>query len=394
MIGKFLDGLPWPRSKLLPLISVLTLVGLVEYTRTGLYTVYLPQKLGPLVGLGAVGLAASVQYLADTLSRSPGGHLSERFGIGRLLPLAAVLAAVSALGAVYAPSAYWLLLASFANGLFIAPLWPTFLTFSSRAAKEDEDGRAIGVTFTLVAPFIGLGVLLTGFLYDHSPALAAASLAAAQLLLAVTGLLLIPRVFGSEKQLPLVDYRGFPWKKVLFLAPGALAQMLALGLLTPVLFPYLKELGFGTTALTAAMIVGGGIEVALISPLGKLVDSRGPEKAFVIALSLAALALLAFSLVRNLPTLLLTAALAGALQALLIPSWGGFVSRSLPDEFKTSAWGALMTLEGLGFAIGPVIGGYSWQLLGSKAPFYTGAVLYASVAVFYLVKLMLRHNRA
>jgi predicted MFS family arabinose efflux permease len=49
-----------------------------------------------------------------------------------------------------------------------------------------------------------------------------------------------------------------------------------------------------------------------------------------------------------------------------------------------------MTLEGLGFAIGPVIGGYSWQLFGSKAPFYAGALLYASVAVFYLLRLRRR----
>lgn len=390
MLAKLLDGLPWPRTRLTPLLSILALVGLVEYTRTGLYTVYLPQQLGPLVGLGAVGLAATVQYLADTLSRSPGGHLSERYGIGRTLPLAALLAGISALGVIYAPSAFWLLLASFANGLFIAPLWPTFLTYSSRAANQGEDGRAIGVTFTLVAPFIGLGVLLTGFLYDRSPALAAASLATVQLLLIATGLLLVPRVFGGKRQLPRVSYQNFPWKRLLYLAPGALAQMLALGLLTPVLFPYLKQLGFGTAALTAALVVGGGVEVALISPLGRLVDRHGPNRTFVIALFLAAIALLAFSLVSGLPSLLLTAALAGALQALLIPSWGGFVSRSLPDEFKTSSWGALMTLEGLGFAIGPVIGGYSWQLFGSKAPFYAGALLYASVAVFYLLRLRRR----
>ena len=390
MIAKFINGLPWPRNKLLPLISILALVGLVEFSRTGVYTVYLPQKLGPLLGLGAVGLAASVQYLADTLSRAPGGHLSERFGVGRALSLSAILAAISALGVIYAPSSIWLFLASFANGLFIAPLWPIFLTFSSRAANDNEDGRAIGVTFTLVAPFIGLGVLLIGFLYDHAPTLAAATLAATQVLLALIGLLLIPKIFNKDKQSPHVGYQGFPWKNILFLAPGALAQMLALGLLTPVLFPFLKQLGFGTAALVVAMIVGGGIEVALISPLGKLVDSRGPKIFFLIALSLAALTMLAFSQIYNLPTLMLTAIMAGALQALLIPSWGGFVSRSLPDDFKTSAWGALMTLEGLGFAIGPVIGGYSWQLYGSKAPFYIGSILYISVAIFYLLFLYRR----
>ena len=387
MIGRILDGLPWPRKNLLPLVGIMVLVGLVEYTRAGIYTAYLPQKMGGLLGLGAVGLAATVQYLADTLSRSPGGHLSERFGINRVLPLSALLAAVSALGIIFAPSAKWLFLASFANGLFVAPLWPTLLSYTSHAANSSEDGRAIGVTFTFIAPFIGLGVLLTGFLYDHSPELAAASLALIQLLMVVWALAFVRRIaFAAETQGDFSLSR-FPWKKIAFLAPGALAQMFALGLLTPVIFPYLKGLGFSTSQLVIALLVGGGLEFALISPVGKLVDKHHPGIGFVTALFMAPLALLGFALMNSFTAFLLVAAYAGLVQALLIPSWGAFVSHSLPAEFRTSSWGALMTLEGLGFAIGPVIGGYSWQYLGSRAPFFIGAALYAAAAVFYFLKL-------
>jgi len=360
------------------------LVGLVEFTRTSLYTVYLPQSHAALFGLGTVGLAATVQYLADTLLRSPGGHLVERYGVSRILPLSAVLAAVSAIGAIYAPSSGWLFLASFANGLSIAPLWPTLLTFSSRASHDDEKGRAIGVTFTFVAPFIGLGVLLTGFLYDRSPQLAAAALSFTQLLIALWGLLVLPRLTSRDTPVLANVRASFPWEKIAYLAPGALAQMFTLGLLTPVIFPYLKGLGYSTSDLLVVLIVGGGIEVLLISPLGRLVDKHRPVDALVIALLLAPFALIGFTMIEKFYVFLLVAAYTGAVQALLVTSWGAVISHTLPEEHKTTAWGAVMTLEGLGFALGPVFGGYSWQLFGSRSPFYIGSALFLLAAVYYL----------
>jgi len=384
---RILAQLPWPTANLTPLLTMMLLVGLMEYTRTGLYTVYLPQSLGPLVGLGAVGLAASLQYFADALARSLGGHLSERFGVRRVFPAVSLLGAAFVIYIIRTHSTPGLLLFSLAYGLAIAPLWPTFLTYSTGAANSGEDGHAVGITLTLVAPFIGLGSLLTSYLFDHSPALAAASLTVVQVLFAAVGVGLIPLIFRSVPPPRVVDYARFPWRKIAFLAPGALTQMLALGLLTPVIFPFFKERGFDTTSLVIALVVGGGLEVLLISPVGRYIDRRGPGRGFVFGLGIAALALFSFSTVHSLVGLIAVAALAGALQAVLIPSWGGLVSRSLPSEFKASAWGALMSLEGLGFAIGPVIGGYSWQLLGHSAPFYVGAALYAAVALFYLTQL-------
>ena len=381
---RWIEHLPWDPARLLPLALLVGLVGLVELTRTGLYTVYLPRSLGPLLGLGAVGLAASLQYLADTLGRSPGGHLSERFGLRRVLPVAAALAAVSALGVLWAPSGGWLLLASLANGLVIAPLWPAMMTYSSRSALPGEDGRAVGFTQSLVAPFIGLGVLLTGFFYDHDPRLAAASLAAVQAGVLLTGLALLARL-EDEPQEPTLP--GFPWRRVAVLAPGALAQLLAFGLLAPVFFPFIDRLGLGTRELVLALALGGGLEYLLLSPLGRLADRLGPARTLPPALVLAALALLVFSRVHGLGGLIAAALTAGVAQALLIPSWGGLVSRGLPDEHKARAWGALMSLEGLGFAIGPVVGGFAWELWGPQAPFWIGAAAYLGVALFYAARL-------
>lgn len=383
---RWLERAPWPRAALGPLSFLMLLVGLVEYTRTGLYTVYLPRSYGPLFGLGAIGLAASVQYLADTLNRSLGGHLSERFGLRRVLPFAALLSAISVLGILYAPAGSWLLLASFANGLVIAPLWPSLMTLSSRTARGGEDGRAIGFTQSLVAPFIGVGVLMTGFLYDRSPQLAAGSLIAVQALIVGFGLLaaspVLPRSAHTERR------RGrFPWRRIALLAPGALVQLLIFGFLTPIFFPFLDRLGFGTRDLVLALALGGGLEYLLLSPLGHLADRLGPQRTLLPALIAAALSLLAFTLVDSRATLVAVAMLAGATQALLIPTWGGLVSRLLPDEYKAGAWGALMSMEGLGFAIGPVLGGYSWELWGPRAPFFLGALAYLLVAGFYAFSL-------
>ena len=382
----WLARIPWHASGLGPLVALVAMVGLIEFTRSGLYTAYLPQARGGALGLGMVGLAATVQYLADTLSRSPGGLWADRLGPGRLLPVAAALSAVSALGILWAPSAAWLLLASFANGLAVAPAWPTLMTYSTRAARDDEDGRAVGLTFMLVAPFIGAGVLLTGFVYERSPASAATLLAATQLLLVFVAFVFVRRQLPRRPRATLGYGPGFPWREVLGLAPGALAQMFAFGVLAPVIFPFLNRLGFSTGELVLALAVGGGLELLLISPVGRLVDRSRPLTALTAGLFLAAAALVAFAHVRDLRELLVVSAAVGALQALLIPAWGSLVSRSLPDDHKAGAWGAVMTLEGLGFALGPVMGGFTWEWWGAQAPFYLGAAFYALVALFYLVR--------
>jgi len=378
---RILERAPWPRVRLGPLALLVALVGLVELTRTGLYTVYLPRSLGPVLGLGLVGLAASLQYLADTLGRSPGGHLGERFGLARVLPLAALLSALSALGVLFAPGGGWLLLASLANGLVVAPLWPAMMTFSSRSAHPGEDGRAVGFTQSLVAPFIGVGVLLTGFLFDHDPRLAAAALAGVQALVAALGLCVLLRFRADAPS--SAPRSPFPWREVAALAPGALTQLLAFGLLAPVFFPFIDRLGLGTRELALALALGGGLEYLLLSPMGRLADRIGPGRTLVPALLLAAFALLVFAQVQNLTDLIVAALAAGLAQALLLPSWGGLVSRGLPDEHKARAWGALMSLEGLGFAVGPVLGGFAWELAGPTAPFWIGAGAYLLAALFY-----------
>ncbi|XOB97455.1 MFS transporter [Deinococcota bacterium DY0809b] len=382
---RWLELAPWPPGRLAPLATLIALVGLVELTRTGLYTVYLPRSLGPILGLGVVGLAASLQYLSDTLGRSAGGHLGERHGLRRVLFFAAALAAVSALGVLHAPGVGWLLAASLANGLIIAPLWPAMMTYSSRAARDGEDGRAVGFTQSLVAPFIGLGVLLTGFLFDHDPRLAAAALAAVQALVFLLGTAILLRFRTAAPQPEPTS--PFPWRKLASLAPGALTQLLAFGLLAPVFFPFIDRLGLGTRELLLALALGGGLEYLLLSPLGRLADRIGPARTLAPALVLAALTLIGFAEARSLSGLIVAALAAGLAQALLIPSWGGLVSRTLPDEHKARAWGALMSLEGLGFALGPVVGGFAWELWGPRAPFWIGAIAYLGVALFYAVRL-------
>lgn len=381
---RLLEQAPWPPAQLSRLAWLVALVGLVELTRTGLYTVYLPRTIGPVLGLGVVGLAASLQYLADTLGRSPGGHLSERLGPARVLPLAAALSAMSALGVLFAPAVGWLLLASLANGLAIAPLWPTLMAYSSRSARLDEDGRAVGITQSLVAPFIGVGVLVAGFLYDHDPHLAAAGLAAVQALTMALGAAIMLR-FRNVPPSPAPS-AAFPWREVATLAPGALVQLLAFGLLAPVFFPFIDRLGLGTRELVLALALGGGLEYLLLSPFGRLADRVGPGRTLAPALFLAALTMIFFSYVQSLKGLLVAALLAGVAQALLLPSWGGLISRTLPDEHKARAWGALMSFEGLGFAVGPVLGGFAWEMAGSAAPFWLGAAAYLLAALFYTLK--------
>ncbi|AEB11985.1 MFS transporter [Marinithermus hydrothermalis] len=382
--------LPWRSGQVGVLLRFLLALGLVEFARSGLYAGLLPlvapERLG--LNLGVVGVAVSLHYLGDTFGRSFGGYLSDRFGVGWVVGTGALVGLAVVLWVPEAKVGGLLWGLALLHGLAIMPMWPGVMTLASRASKPGADARSIGLAHMLLAPFIGLGALATAYFADTRPRTAFTLVLGAQAIAAVLALSVL-RVRGEARPAPPTRPR-YPWGRLVSLFPAAFAQTLAPGLLAPILFPFAKYAGLSPLWVGLVIAVGGLVAYGLLQPAGRLADRYGPKWPLIVGISLNAITLLLLARMPPLPLYLLIAALGGLGYALMVPSWGGLVVRTLPEHNRAAAWGALMTFEGLGFAVGPALGGLAWTALGVTAPFELGASVYLIVALFYLIYLRRR----
>ena len=372
------------------MLRFLLALGLTEFARSGLYAGLLPlvapEHLG--LSLGVVGVAVSLHYLGDTFGRSFGGYLSDRFGVGWTVGAGALVGLVAVLWIPGTTTGVLLWGLALLHGLAIMPMWPGIMTLASRVSKPGADARSIGLAHMLLAPFIGLGALTTAYFADTLPQTAFALVLGAQALAAVLALSVL-RVRGEARAAPPARPR-YPWGRLVSLFPAAFAQTLAPGLLAPILFPFAKHAGLPPLWVGLVIAVGGLVAYGLLQPAGRLADRYGPKWPLIAGIGLNATTLLLLTLTPPPPFYLAIAALGGLGYALMVPSWGGLVVRTLPEHNRAAAWGALMTFEGLGFAVGPALGGLAWTTLGVKAPFELGASVYLVVALFYLFRLRRR----
>jgi MFS family permease len=173
---------------------------------------------------------------------------------------------------------------------------------------------------------------------------------------------------------------------VRILIPGAFAQTLALSMLLPVLFPYLKtHYGMTQSAYGMLTILGGAVAVLLMVPVGKMVDRWGYRFLLTAGFGLAGIAILVIIHYQYHLLIYPYAVLLGIAYALILPSWNGLIAQLLPEAVRASLYSVMMSIEGLGVAIGPVLGGKLGITYGSRVLFSTSALILIVMACFYFM---------
>lgn len=371
----------WTRP--LVMLRLLALLLLSELVRTGLLVSVLPQA-APGLGWGAaaVGLIVGAHYLADGLAKGPVGWLSERLGLGRVLALGAALGLGLVLGARLAPGPGWVVLAAGLWGVGYAALWPGMMSMSQALARPGYAARALAVSGVAVAPAILGGVLGVGPLMQARPEAAWALLAGAQGAALLLALSLLGLRLPAAGAVTGGVWRG--WRRVATLLPAAFAQTLAPGLFVPLLYPLLERLGLGLTDLLGPgllALVGFGVGLTLA---GRLADRAHPRRALTPGLLGLALTF-AFAAPPGIEDrLLVLAPLLGLGYGAFLAGWNGLVGRVLPETNRAAAWGTVMAVEALGFAVGPVLGGLAWAGFGPGGVFALGALVFLLAEAYYL----------
>lgn len=359
-------------------------MGLMEGVRSGFYAGLLPFYAPEHLGLGPATftLAFTLNQMADIFFKSMGGLLAERLGFGRMVALAGGLGLLALLLTPVAKSGLLLWTLSALWGLGFASLYPGVMTTSSRLARPGREARALSFTLTLVLPWVGVGLIGVGQVAQKEPEMALHLLLLAQGLAFLLGLSLLRYRIPLP---PRTKRTAYPWKRLLLFLPAAFGQTFAPGLVSLFILRFAKEeLGLEPLALGLALALGGGVAFLSLPLTGRWVDRRGAF--YPLTAGLFLLGLVMAALVQHPPfwALLLLAGLGGLGFALFIPGWNGLLARTLPQENRAAIWGSLMSVEGLGTALGPVTGGVLWEVFGLKAPFYAGSLIFLALALFYL----------
>jgi len=178
---------------------------------------------------------------------------------------------------------------------------------------------------------------------------------------------------------------GNPSVKYILL-PGMFLQTLAGGLILPLLPLYAQDvIGFSPRQYAFLLIAGGAAAVLCFLPMGHLADRFRLRYLLATGFGLTALSLAMFSTARAALSAYLLAALVGFSYAVVLPAWNNLLAKSISPEHQATGWGLFATVEGMGIAVGPALGGAVTKSFGLTSSIIVSTVLLAVMACFYFL---------
>ena len=172
--------------------------------------------------------------------------------------------------------------------------------------------------------------------------------------------------------------------KLLLLFLTLFFVMLGFGIIIPNLAYYAKDIGATTTEIAILMSIYSGMQL-LFAPLwGRLSDKHGRKPMILLGLLGNAAALVGFGLAKAYIWLFIARSAAGIASAAVLPSVMAYVADVTTPEERGRGMGLMGAAMGLGFILGPAIGG----IMGSHdIPFFVAGGLSLLTFLFALVLL-------
>ena len=160
--------------------------------------------------------------------------------------------------------------------------------------------------------------------------------------------------------------------KLLLLFLTLFFVMLGFGIIIPNLAYYAKEIGATTTEIAILMSIYSGMQLLFAPIWGRLSDKHGRKPAILLGLLGNAAALIGFGLAKTYGWLFIARCGAGIASAAVLPSVMAYVADITTSEERGRGMGLMGAAMGLGFILGPAIGG----VMGSHdMPFFVAGGL-------------------
>ncbi|WNR46510.1 MFS transporter [Paenibacillus roseipurpureus] len=408
-----ISNLKWRENRLFSpfVIELLIIMFVVEFVKGALLITILPVYMKTALGASTfiIGWTLAAQYIGDNVLRTPVGWIIDKLGY-RVTMLTGVLLTFISVVLMAITSGYgWMILACALLGFGTAPLWPCVITGTTEVAGDEGKATIMSVVYMAWLSGVGLGpVAINFFIGDNRYGLAFKLLIGCMTVVVLVALLLPRKAVSKEQKsagTPIAtkdtmgrqNYskihrisaylsevrRSMSVSPLLF--PAMFAQTFALGILTPILTLYARDvLKLTSFQYSMFLVAGGAVTVLFLVPMGKMVDRMGIRPFLLIGFSLSAAALLLFSYVHTMGLLYVIVATLGVGYAFIIPSWNALIASAIPPEKRGAVWGFFLTIEGLGMIIGPIVSGKMWDVYGFHAPFLLSGFVLVGLLVLQM----------
>ncbi len=170
-----------------------------------------------------------------------------------------------------------------------------------------------------------------------------------------------------------------------FILTTVVIDSMGIGLILPVMPALLREIG--DIPLSQAAIWGGALTTIFavmqffFSPVvGAVSDRFGRRPVLLLSLFILSLDYLVMAVAQTFWVLFAARTIAGMAAATQSTAYAAIADLSKPDE-KAARFGLIGAAFGIGFVLGPMIGGFLGEY-GTRAPFYAAAALAAINMIF------------
>jgi len=408
------------------LIDIAIITGTAQ-TAFALLNIYaLPKYLiGHLHWSGKLaGTVFATFLIFETIFKYPMGRLSDRRGRRWFVTLGPLLISLNPILLVHLPQRLWMLMYPLraADGAGGGALWPPLFAMIGDLVRSERRAVAMAFINLVYAGAIALGLVLGVLAFNvtrnqHAPFYVAT---VALLVAGVTGWLRLPRVPPREESLgeamPLIAMapRFSQTVHVPACEPGSflsrytferavcwvrshsvLLQAMLISFLLVMagmtvsgfLVPFANGLHFTLAHLIMMGVAMSVPAVALGLPLGHVSDRWGRSRAVRLAVVVTAAFMWLVPAASASPvTLAIVGAVLLGVNIMGIPAWLALVSDLAPTAHRGSVMGLVAAAEGVGAGLGPLLGGYLWDIQHAYI-FYGAAVLLTLCACVALIAL-------
>lgn len=398
-------------------LELLVIMFIVEFVKGALLLTILPVYMKTSLGASAfiIGWTLAAEYIGDNVLRTPVGWIIDKLGYRATMLTGVLLTFVSVILIATTSNYAWTIVACGLLGIGTSPLWPCVITGTTEMAGDEARGTIMSVVYMAWLLGVGLGPVVINFFVADSNYDSAFRLLMGCMTVVVIVALLLPKkelkrahLDGFSKSVSIVGNASEPHRFASsngkeswtcraasyfsevrrsmsvspLLFPAMFAQTFALGILTPILTLYARDvLQLTSYEFSLFLIAGGIVTIAFLIPVGKLVDRFGIRGFLIAGFSITAVTLLMFTYTRSITMLYILVTSLGMGYAFIIPSWNALIASAISSEKRGTVWGFFLTIEGLGMIVGPIVSGMLWDVYGYHAPF----LLSGSVQLVLLV---------
>lgn len=379
----------WQMARAIPL-PVLG-IGFLEQAAFVVLFLFLTQRYLPddrALGVAFAGFVIMVFGLTKLVAQAPAGWLGDRFGYRTTLVLGLSASLIATIVIMSSHQAWVFLAATALYSLGKAPVGPGLNATVANLFEEENRGKVVAYTNVanlgayLVAGlggFLLLDVITAAIAFSISIALSLAALLVAAFFLEETAFLAtVPSRAWRLRVLPLGELANphvLTWGGIILLLG------IGMGLMGPLARPYVRDvLGMELRELVPYLILPGALAAVSIIPFGHLADRLGRIRPLVLGLGIGSLGLLGVSVTTSLFAIMGLASLIMLSYTMTSPAVGAALMDVTREETRGFVLGALATVQGLGGALGPAIGGSIYESWGPQDVFVVaGSILGAAL---------------